>query len=115
MSSPVRGPARRGVRHLVPVALLALAGGCTLVKPVAGVVTGAAIGLAAVGQGGGTGDARAALCVVAGFGAVGAVSGLVTGVLSDIHWLTGRSQDPTRNWFDPFCTNLDELSRGFGG
>jgi hypothetical protein len=40
--------------------------------------------------------------------AVGAVGGLVTGVISDFQVLTGAADDPCRNWADPFKTNTSD-------
>ena len=50
-------------------------------------------------------DPRGAACAVVALAAVGAVGGLVTGIISDINYLTGDVEDPARNLHDPFATN----------
>ncbi len=50
-------------------------------------------------------DGRALLCAFALAAAVGAVGGLVTGVLSDVNVVAGRAPDPSRNLYDAFATN----------
>ena len=54
------------------------------------------------------GDGRGWLCAFAFMMAVGAVCGLVTGVVSDVQYLTGAATDPTANWYDPFKTNTSK-------
>ncbi len=89
--------------------------GCTVVKPVVGVFTAPVLlmsghygGSEGVGTLQGEGGARAA---VIGMAAIGAVGGLVTGVLSDWAVLTRATQEPTRNWWDPLATNSDAVCR----
>jgi hypothetical protein len=50
-------------------------------------------------------DPRGAACGILVFAAVGAAGGLVTGIMSDINWIAGEADDPTRNLHDPFATN----------
>ena len=99
----------RRLPALLAVALMFLgAGGCTLVKPVTGVVAGPIYAIGALAQGGGCyhhGDGRALCVLLAGSAGVGAVAGLVTGIASDVQALNGRATDPSRNWWNPFATN----------
>lgn len=94
---------------LAACALPLLGGGCTLVKPLTGVVTGPIYGIALLAQGGGCychhDDGRALCVFLAGSAGVGALCGLVTGIASDVQALGGRAPDPTRNWWNPFVTN----------
>ena len=97
-------------RTAVSALLLAAAlssGGCTLVKPVVGAVTGPAY---VIGETDGAAfHGCYDTCSIAGFfivsSAVGAVAGLVTGVISDFRVLAGHSSDPADNWFNPFAVN----------
>lgn len=91
--------------------LLAVTGsGCTLAKPVVGVVTGPVI---LFGGGGGGGcccdDGRGAAAVFVVLAGIGAGAGLVTGIISDVQALAGEARDPTANWWDPFATNTDPV------
>jgi len=91
-------------------ALLAISlgtGGCTLCKPLVGAVTGPVVVLAnSNGNWGGCGcDGRAIVAVFVVAAAIGAASGLVTGIISDVQYVCGYADDPTRNWWDPFATN----------
>ena len=82
--------------------------GCTLIKPVTGAIAGPAILLGqpnAVGWGCCCGDGDELLGVLLAGAAVGTVCGLVNGVISDFRWLFDETEDPTRNWADPFRTN----------
>jgi hypothetical protein len=98
------------VAGLFLLAGAAASGGCTLVKPVVGAVTGPAVVLAA--SGGHLGcccnDWRAAVIVLAVASGIGACGGLVTGIISDVQWLCGNAEDPTRNWHHPFAINTQE-------
>lgn len=92
------------------------AGGCTVVKPVIGAVTGPIVmlgqasgDLASCGCGG---RGEGVVVVLGIMAAVGATVGLVTGVISDVQALTGAAQDPMRNWWDPFKTNTSSESGG---
>lgn len=88
--------------------LFVATGGCTLVKPVVGAIAGPAVVLSGsdgLFGGCGCGDARGVLAVLAVTAAAGAAVGLVTGVISDVQWLSGAASDPTANWADPFKTN----------
>lgn len=100
------------LRRVLPVLVLAVGLGsssCTLCKPVVGAITGPFVIL------GNCGDLNLGGCgnydgcaVVAFFGtlmAVGAVGGLVTGIVSDVQALTGAARQPCANWYDPFATN----------
>lgn len=82
-------------------------GGCTLCKPVVGAVAGPVVMIGAIGQSGGCGcgDGRALLGLLAIGAAIGAGAGLVTGVISDVQYVCGYADDPTRNWWNPFATN----------
>lgn len=107
----------RPTRRIACTALLLGAaltsGGCTLVKPVVGAVTGP---IYAIGHTGelpvdcGCHDGCGAVAFLAVSAAAGAIGGLVTGVISDIQWLNGVAQDPVRNWYDPFATNTSDSS-----
>jgi hypothetical protein len=97
-------------RALAVVFLLgcSLASGCTLAKPLVGVVTGPVIMLGHSNGdfGGGCGcDGRAVVCVFLAMSAIGAGAGLVTGIISDVQAITGQAHDPIDNWWDPFATN----------
>ena len=94
---------------MAAVAALSLGSGCTLCKPIVGVFTGPAVILGSCdgNWGGNWGDGRALVAVFGVMAAVGAVGGLVTGVISDVQVLAGRAPDPCRNWWDPFKTNRD--------
>lgn len=99
------------MRHLTCLAaVLALSlgtGGCTLAKPFVGVVAGPAVLLGnSGGNWGGCGcDGRALVGILIGAAAIGAAAGLVTGVISDVQYLCGYADDPSRNWWNPFATN----------
>lgn len=98
------------VRRSLGMALLLAAlgsGGCTLAKPIVGVVTGPAVILGNSGDlfGGGCHDLRAWGCAFVMMSAVGAGAGLVTGIISDVQVLCGDAPDPCNNWWDPFATN----------
>ena len=76
---------------------------CTLAKPVVCAVTTPFIVLSQPNCF--CGDCRDLGCAVVAFSAVGAVGGLVTGIISDVNVLTGKATDATRNLHDPFATN----------
>ena len=99
-------------RHLIRCTLLLVlslgTGGCTLVKPVMGAVTGPIYAIGATGElplGCRCDDGYGAAAFLIVSSAAGAVAGLVTGVISDFQVLAGRTDDPTRNWFNPFAVN----------
>lgn len=100
-------PARSRVLLAVVCLVLLATGGCTLVKPVVGAVMGPVVILAGSdGYLGGCGcDARGAVAVLAVSSAVGALIGLVTGIISDVQALNGAAHDPTANWWHPLKTN----------
>jgi len=89
-------------------ALMATGTSCTITKPIVCAVT---TPILAFGQssgsfcGCGCGDPRAVVAVFAALSAVGAVGGLVTGIISDINVLCGNTDEPCRNIGDPFATN----------
>jgi hypothetical protein len=95
-------------------AILALAtatSSCTIAKPIIGALAAPFVILGNSGGAGGCGcdgDGRGWLCAFAFMMAVGAVCGLVTGVVSDVQYLTGAATDPTANWYDPFKTNTSK-------
>ena len=97
----------RRLSALVAVMTIGLAnGGCTLVKPLVGAVTGPVIILGNSADGGCfNGDWRGIGCALASLAVIGAVGGLVTGIVSDVRVLTESAQDPTDNWWDPFAIN----------
>lgn len=101
-------PALRRVLSALVLTCFA-ASGCTLCKPVVGLVYGPVVMLGnSNGDWGGcgcNGDGRAIAAVFAVAAVVGATAGLVTGVISDVQALTGEPTDPCRNWWDPFKTN----------
>ncbi len=81
---------------------------CTLAKPLVCAVT---MPIYVLGNSDCCGcDPRGAACGILVVAAVGAVGGLVTGVISDINWIAGEADDPTRNIHDPFATNTSEGS-----
>jgi hypothetical protein len=98
---------RRGAFAILAAGLLSAGSGCTLCKPIVGVFTGPAVILAETDGdwGCGCGDGRALVAAFGVMAAVGAVGGLVTGIISDVQVLTGRARRPTHNWWDPFKTN----------
>ena len=82
------------------------ASGCTLAKPLVGVFTGPVMIFAHSGSDLGCGcDGEGIVCAFAAMSAIGAVGGLVTGIISDVQALTGAAVQPTHNWWDPFATN----------
>ena len=85
---------------------------CTLFKPVVCAVTGPVLILGHVNPSGGCGncDPRGLACGLVVLSAVGAAGGLVTGIISDINWISGEAEDPTRNIGDPFATNTSSSS-----
>ncbi|MCU0867429.1 MAG: hypothetical protein MUC36_26905 [Planctomycetes bacterium] len=97
----------RFARRAVLLVLLSTTTGCTLAKPLIGAVTGPVVALGnSSGFGCGCdGDARGIVVVLGAMSVAGAVCGLVTGVVSDIHALSGQCEDPYENWWDPFATN----------
>ncbi|MFT4514169.1 MAG: hypothetical protein ACI91B_002877 [Planctomycetota bacterium] len=98
-------------RLLMASALAALAfssTSCTLAKPFVCAVT---TPVYVLGNSGDCGcDPRGAACGFLVVAAVGAAAGLVTGIISDINWIRGKADDPTRNIGDPFATNTSEGS-----
>ena len=101
-------------RRLLLASSLALAAStstsCTLAKPIVCALTAPVY---VIGNSGGgphwcscnCNDARAYAVVVVAICAVGAVGGLVTGIISDINVLRGVAEDPCRNFANPFATN----------
>ncbi len=84
---------------------------CTITKPIVGAMAGPFVILGNSGDLGGcgcSGDGRGLVCAWAFMMGVGAVCGLVTGVVSDVQYLTGAAADPTANWYDPFKTNTSK-------
>ncbi len=80
--------------------------GCTLAKPLAGVFTGPVMIFAhSDGNFGGCGNGEGIAYAFAAMSVVGAVAGLVTGIISDVQVLTGAARNPANNWWDPFATN----------
>lgn len=104
-------PVRNRVALAALLAIVLGNGGCTLVKPVVGVVVGPVVVLGEGGGGfGGCGcdDGCAIVGILAVGSAIGAVCGLVSGIVSDVQAVTGRAEDPYRNWYDPFSTNTSD-------
>jgi len=102
----------RSLKCLLPTAaLLGMAfssSSCTLCKPVVCAVT---TPIYVLGHSDACGcDPRGALCGLVVISAVGAVGGLVTGIISDINCLTQEVPEPTRNFHDPFATNTSDPS-----
>jgi hypothetical protein len=100
------------LRRVLPVLVLAAGLGsssCTLCKPVVGAITGPIVILGNCGNlnlgGGGSYDGCAVAAFFGTLMAIGAVGGLVTGIISDVQALTGAARDPVANWYDPFATN----------
>ncbi len=86
--------------------LVGFLGGCTVVKPVIGCLTGPVVVLAQPSYyNGGSCDGEGATYVIVALAAIGAAVGLVTGVVSDYQALTGAVDEPTANWWNPFATN----------
>lgn len=80
---------------------------CTLAKPLVCAVTAPVYVLGHGGANvGGGGGGQPLLYGLVAVSAVGAAGGLVTGVISDIHYLCGHTDDPTRNLWHPFATNV---------
>lgn len=109
----------RLVRRLCVIAFFA-AGchGCTLVKPVVGLVTAPVLALSGYYGPISTPDPSwsdetqpdggAAAMTIVGYTVFGAFGGLVTGVMSDWAAVTSCPTDPTENWWDPFANNRGE-------
>ncbi|MFK7740812.1 MAG: hypothetical protein AB8H80_10860 [Planctomycetota bacterium] len=105
---------------LLPAVLAAslTAPSCTLAKPFVCAVTTPiyALGNGAGGGGGGgwgccqCADGRAIAIGLLALSAVGAVGGLITGIVSDVNYLFGDVPEPARNLHDPFATNTSEGS-----
>ncbi len=95
---------KRLAMSAVLIALAFLASSCTLAKPLIGAVTAPAYLLASDDCNGF--DSCTLPCGLVAMAAVGAVGGLVTGVISDVYWLSGEADEPTRNFHDPFATNV---------
>jgi hypothetical protein len=98
--------------HCMRVVVLALGmgigcGSCTVVKPVAGLVTGPVHAPDEIG----VEPSAASVCGVFGMllveSAAGVVGGLATGIVSDARVLLGKADEPTRNWGNPFRTNAN--------
>ena len=78
---------------------------CTIGKPVVCALTAPVYVL---GQFDGCpGDGRAALCLACCSSIVGVFGGLITGIVSDISYLAGETDDPFRNWHHPFATSVE--------
>jgi len=108
--------ASRQVLGLAAVLALGLgSSGCTLVKPLVGALTGPAIMLGhSSGDFGGccnSCNGEAILGALAVMAAFGAGAGLVTGIISDVRYVCGYSDDPTNNWWDPFKINNEVCDR----
>ena len=99
---------RRLAMSAVLMVLALLASSCTLAKPLIGAVTAPAYLLASDDCN--RFDSCTLPCGVVAMAAAGAVGGFVTGVISDIYWLTGKANDPVRNIHDPFATNVGRSS-----
>jgi hypothetical protein len=104
-------PSPRRLGGLLAAATLCVGcGGCTVVKPIVGAVTGPVI---MMGRSDGAwcstdwigSDWCSVCCGLAMLSAVGAGVGLVTGIVSDIRALTDEAEEPTDNWWDPFAVN----------
>ena len=79
---------------------------CTLAKPLVCAVTAPAYVLSHGGANAGGDSSGGVLCAIAAISAVGAAGGLVTGVISDIHYICGHAHEPARNIGNPFLTNV---------
>lgn len=100
--------------HRLGVVVLVLAmgigcSGCSIVKPVAGVLTGPIHAEEELGGGSSAGAAslEGVLGMLVVESVAGVVGGLATGVISDARVLFGETSAPTRNWSNPFRTNAD--------
>jgi hypothetical protein len=91
------------------MALLAssLLGGCTLGKPIVGALTAPVLVFSdtPVFLGCNEDAQQAACCLFAAVAIAGAIGGLVTGIISDVQYLTGEVDDPFENWWHPFATS----------
>lgn len=96
------------VRASFACLLFVATGGCTLVKPAVGAIVGPAVALGSTGSPFCGCDGRGVLAALAVTAAAGAAVGLVTGVISDVQWLSGAAHDPTANWNNPFKTNTSD-------
>ena len=86
--------------------LVGFLGGCTVVKPVIGCLTGPVVLLAQPScHHSWNCDGKDATYMLVALAAVGAEVGLVTGIVSDYQALTGAVDEPTANWWNPFATN----------
>jgi hypothetical protein len=97
-------------RILMVLALAAVASAstsCTIAKPLVCAITAPAYVLGNSGSPwcGCHCDGEAVLCGIVAISAVGAVSGLVTGIISDVNWVRGVADDPAHNIANPFATN----------
>ena len=99
---------KRLAMSAVLAVLAFLAPSCPLAKPLIGAATAPAYFWASDDCN--RFDSCTLPCGLVAMAAVGVVGGLVTGVLSDIYWLSGKADDPTRNFYDPFATNVSRSS-----
>ena len=84
---------------------------CTLAKPVVCAVTAPIYAFGNSGNFCGCRcDGRGALCGLAVISAIGAIGGLVTGIVSDFNYICGYADEPARNLHDPFATNTSGSS-----
>jgi len=83
-------------------------GGCTLGKPIVGALTAPVLVFSEVPVFFGCDDSsrQVACCLFGAVAVAGALSGLVTGLISDVRFLCGEVDDPFHNWWNPFATSV---------
>ncbi len=93
---------RRAASTLALLAATSSPAACTLGKPL---VCAVSAPLYVLGHGGAGAGGDGLACALLAISATGAAAGLVTGVISDLNYLTDRTSDPYRNLTNPFATN----------
>jgi hypothetical protein len=86
---------------------MGICSGCSVVKPVAGLLTGPIHADEELGAGPGAASVEGVIGMLVVESVAGVVSGFATGIISDARVLLGETSEPTRHWANPFRTNAD--------